>query len=103
MRMLSILVLVLALLLSACSTTLRHPQTGATVTCQSGGWVGIGIIGLAIMAVGNIWESVAYHQCVNKAETAGYAQDVTPIQPEVIPAAGAADPTGAQAEPQPNQ
>jgi len=64
----------LTALLTGCATTLRHPQTQATVTCGSGAWVGIGLIGLAVAAVGNLVEAAVYQDCIQKAKTLGYEE-----------------------------
>jgi hypothetical protein len=55
-----------------CATTLRHPQTQATITCKSGWWVGLGSIGGVIATVGNIVGMTTYRACVQEAKAAGY-------------------------------
>ena len=64
------------MLLTGCGTTriLSHPQTGAKVECPSGAWVGLGLIGLGLMVVGNAIEGIAQHRCVSEAQDQGYIE-----------------------------
>ena len=89
-----LLLVLLTILCVGCATTLANPTTGQTRTCQSGGWIGFGLIGAPIAIIGNLIEIPFYRKCVNAAKDAGYTVEIPPDDsPPPIPPTGAVQPT----------
>jgi hypothetical protein len=66
-------------LMAGCATTLQHPTTGQTVTCEQPVMVGggTGIIGGALLGVSLVFDAVTWGMkahCVSEAKRAGYEE-----------------------------
>ncbi len=77
--------------LVGCSTTLSHPQSGQTMTCQSG-WAlggGTGIAGGVMAGIAlliNVFEVAEYQKCVEQFKRAGYEEIPPAPAPSETPA-----------------
>lgn len=73
--------------LAGCATTLEHPLTHQSATCQSdwppgdlwiAGAMTPGIGGVVMMLVGDVLSVAEYQKCVDTLKRAGY-EEVTPV------------------------